>query len=148
MLLIQQPQLISHLRTEHKQKGRPLFSDKRAFLAMSRAFICMLNDPRLLATYFIVDALDECDQGLADLLKLISTSLKLTDKVKWLVSSCPDVNDLARLEDLDTVRNLIELNAQSLEGPVNMYIDYKLFTLKKKVGYSETTLAKVSNLVH
>jgi hypothetical protein len=85
---------------------------------------------------------------LADLLKLISTSFKLTDKVKWLISSRPDVNDLARLEDLDTIKNLIKLNAQSLKGPVNMYIDYKLFTLKKKVGYGETTLAEVSNLVH
>lgn len=152
MLLIQQPHLISYLRTEHRQKGRPLFSDERAFVAVSRAFIRMLKDPRLSATYFIVDALDECDQGLADLLKLISTSLELTDKVKWLVSSRPEVNVLARLEDLDaknldTVGNLMELDAQSLEGPVNIYIDYKLSILKKKDGYDETTLAEVSNLV-
>jgi hypothetical protein len=152
MLLIQQPHLISHLRTEHRQKGRPLFSDERAFIAVSRAFKCMLKDPGLSATYFIVDALDECDQGLADLLKLISTSLELTDKVKWLVSSRPEVNVLARLKDLDaknldTVGNLMELDAQSLEGPVNIYIDYKISTLKKKVGYDETTLAEVSDLV-
>jgi hypothetical protein len=152
MLLIQQPHLISHLRTEHRQKGSPLFSDARALVAVSRVFIRILSDPRLSTTYFIVDALDECDDSLEDLLKLISTSLKLTDKIKWLVSSRPEVNVLARLEDLDaknldTVGNLIELDAQRLEDPVNIYIDYKLSILKKKVGYNETTLAEVSNLV-
>jgi N-terminal domain of NWD NACHT-NTPase/NACHT domain len=152
MLLIQQPHLISYLRTEHRQKGNSIFSDARAFVAISRVFKCILSDPRLSATYFIVDALDECDQGLEDLLKLISTSLELNNKVKWLVSSRPDVNVLARLEDLDvrnldTVGNLMELDAQSLEGPVDVYINYKLSTLKKKVGYDEIALTKVSNLI-
>jgi hypothetical protein len=72
--------------------------------------------------------------------------------VKWLVSSRPEVNVLARLKDLDaknldTAGNLMELDAQSLEGPVNIYIDYKLSILRKKVDYDENTLAKVSNLV-
>jgi hypothetical protein len=152
-LLIQQPHLISHLRTEHRQKGQLLFSDDRAFIALSRAFECMLKDPGLLATYFIVDALDECDEGLAKLLELILTSLKLTNRVKWLVSSRPDVNVLVRLKDLgannlDTVGNLMELDAQCLEGPVNMYIEYKLSALKTKEGYDETTLADVSTLIH
>jgi hypothetical protein len=95
MLFVQHHHLISHLRTEHSQKGRSLFRDERAFVDVSRAFIYMLKDSHLLATCFIVDALDECDQGLADLLELISTSLELTDKVKWLVRSCPEVNVLA-----------------------------------------------------
>jgi hypothetical protein len=94
---------------------------------VSRAFICILNNPCLLATYFIVNALNKCDQGLVDLLELISISLELTDRVKWLVSSCPEVNVLARLKDLDaknldTIGNLMELDARSLEGPVNIYI--------------------------
>jgi hypothetical protein len=82
MLLIQQPHLISHLQTEHRQKGSPLFSNARALVAVSRIFIRILSNPRLSTTYFIVDALDECDDLLEDLLKLISTSLKLTDKIK------------------------------------------------------------------
>jgi len=72
MLLVKQHHLISRLRTEHRQKGRRLFRAERAFVAVSRAFICMLKDPHLSATCFIFDALDECDQGFADLLELIS----------------------------------------------------------------------------
>jgi hypothetical protein len=141
MLLVQQPHLISHLRSKHKYKGRSLFNDGNASVAMSRVFESMLKDHRLSRVYFIVDALDECDQGLADLVQLISTSLNLSDKVKWLVSSRPQV----KLKDPGT---LVELDAQSLEGPVNAYIDHKLSTLKEKPGYNdEDTLAKVSNEV-
>jgi hypothetical protein len=98
ILLVQQHHLISHLRPEHRQKGSSLFRDDRAFVALSRAFLRMLKDPHFSPTCFIVDALDECDKGVADLLELIRTSLELTDKVKWLVSIRPDVNVLARLK--------------------------------------------------
>ncbi|TEY32597.1 hypothetical protein BOTCAL_0717g00030 [Botryotinia calthae] len=151
MLLTQQPHLITYLQTEYRQKGSSLYSDKRAFIALSRVFELMLTDLRLSPTYFIIDALDECDQGLADLLKLISTSFNLTDKVRWLVSSRPEVNVFARLKDLDaqylSSENLMELDAQSLEGPVNIYIDYKLSIIKKKDGYDKNILAKISDLV-
>jgi hypothetical protein len=49
----------------------------------------MLKDPDLSPMYFVIDAPGECEQGLADLIKLITSSLALSDKVKWLVSSCP-----------------------------------------------------------
>ena len=77
MLLVQQPHLISHLPSNYKHKGRSLFSDGNALVAISCVFESMLKDPGLSPVYFIVDALDECDQGLADLVQLISTSLTL-----------------------------------------------------------------------
>jgi hypothetical protein len=49
---------------------------------MSRVFESMLKDPDLLPVYFFVDALDECNQGLADLIQLILTSLTLSDKIE------------------------------------------------------------------
>jgi hypothetical protein len=103
----------------------------------------MLKDPRLSPTYLIVDALDECDQGLVELVELISNSLTISDKVKWLVSSRPEV----KLKNLDTARSLVELDSQNLIGPVNAYINYKLFALKEKDGYDDDTLAKVSNKI-
>jgi hypothetical protein len=148
LLLVQQPHLISHLRKKYKDSGPDLFKDRNAFYALSEAFQSMLKDPRLSPVYFAVDALDECDQtkpGLEELIQLISTSFTLSDKVKWLVSSRPVVGVHAKLKNRDTSRTLVELDAQSLEGPVNAYIDHKLFTLKEKDGYDEDTLAKVSN---
>jgi hypothetical protein len=101
----------------------------------------MLKDPQLSPTYLIVDALDECNEGLAELVELISSSLTLSDKVRWLVSSRPDV----KLKNPVIARSLVELDAQSLEGPVNAYIDHKLSTLRGTDDYDEDTLAEVAN---
>ncbi|KAK3943773.1 hypothetical protein QBC46DRAFT_376209 [Diplogelasinospora grovesii] len=86
VLLLQQPCLISHLLQKYKESGANLLTDENAFYAMFEVFRSMLRDPRLSAMYFAVDALDECAQGRSDLIQLISTSLTLTQKVKWLLS--------------------------------------------------------------
>jgi hypothetical protein len=108
---------------------------------MSHVFESMLKDPGLSPVYFIVDALDECDQGLAALVQLISASLTLSDKVKWLVSSRPVVE----LKNPNTARSLVELDSQSLERPVNAYINHKLSTLNGRDGYDTDTLAEISS---
>lgn len=77
MLLVQQPYLMSHLREKYKKSGTALFNDGNAFFALSKVFQNMLEDPHLSPVYFIIDALDECDQtkpGVAELIRLISTS--------------------------------------------------------------------------
>jgi hypothetical protein len=61
--------------------------------------------------------------------------------VKWLVSSRPTVE----LKTPDTAGSLLELDAQKLEGPVNAYIDHKLFTLKTREGYNDGVLAEIAN---
>ena len=143
MLLVQQPHLISHLQSKHKYSGSSLFTDASAFDALYDAFRSMLKDPGLSPVYFIVDALDECEQGLAELVTLISTSLTDSDKVRWLVSSRPVVE----LNNPDTARNLVELDAQRLKDPVNAYIKHKLSTLRKREGYDEDILAEVSSTI-
>lgn len=138
MLLVKQPHLIVHLRKQYDISGRDLFTDGNAFYALSEAFQRMLGDRDLLPVYFVVDALDECDQtipGSDELIRLISASLTLSDKVRWLVSSRPEVNVLDRLKDLDTYNldtsgTLVELDTDLLKGPVNAYIKHKLSSLK------------------
>ena len=144
LLLVQQPHLISHLRSKHKYAGSSLFKGGNAFIALSETFKSILNDPHLSPVYFIVDALDECEQGLPDLIQLISTSLTISNKVKWLVSSRPTVE----LKNQDTAGSLLELDAQRLKDPVDAYIKHKLSTLKTKEGYDDSVLAKVSDEVH
>jgi hypothetical protein len=103
----------------------------------------MLKDDHLSLVYFAVDALDECEQGLSDLIQLISTSLTLSERVKWLVSSRPNV----KLNNPHTIGKLLELDAQSLERPVNTYIDHKLLALNERDGYDKDTLAKVLSAI-
>ncbi|KAK3305080.1 uncharacterized protein B0T15DRAFT_502258 [Chaetomium strumarium] len=155
LLLLQQPYLISHLLQKYKESGADLFRDKNAFYALSEAFRNMLRDPQLTPVYLAVDALDECAQGQpgrSDLIRLISTSLTLSRKVKWLLSSRPEVDLLTELSDLDTnspdaSKTLIELDPQRLADPVNAYIDHKFTILRRRKGYNDSVLAEVSREV-
>lgn len=154
MLIIQQPHLIKHLQLDYEVTGKTLFTDINASIAVPRVFTKMLEHAE--PVYFIIDALDECEQGLEKLIKLISTSLTHKN-VRWLVSSRPDVNLLTELQKLnetrrDIIKTLDELNIQSQETRVEKYIEYKLSNLKKSnyVGetYTDETLAMVASKVH
>ena len=102
-------------------------------------FKSMLKDPSLSLVYFVIDALDECEQSLLDIIKLISTSLSLSEKVKWLVSSHPIVVELTT-----PVGSLVELDTQKLRDPINMYIKDKLSAFKGKPGYTKPILDNVA----
>jgi hypothetical protein len=145
MLLIQQPDLISHLQTDYKTSSGKFLTDHNARVALSRIFLEMLKAAQ--PVYLIVDALDECEDGLVDILNLISKSLTLSDKVRWLVSSRPEVDVTAKLENPGICR-IADLNAQTLDGPVNRYIDYKLSALKKRDDYTDKILTLVSDEIH
>jgi hypothetical protein len=145
MLIIQQPDLIEHLRTDYKLSGRNLFTDVNAPFAVRRVFQKMVENAR--PVYLIVDALDECDQGLEDLIELFSTSLALSNNIRWLVSSRPEVDILTKLKNPAIAETLVELDMQSQKGRVEKYLKHKLSDLKgSKFGYSYTDeiLATVS----
>ncbi|KAL2116007.1 hypothetical protein VTJ04DRAFT_10262 [Mycothermus thermophilus] len=142
LLLLQQPQLISHLLQKYRESGASLFTDKNAFIALSKAFRNTLMDPQLSPVYLAIDALDECREGRSELIELILTSLTLSSKVKWLVSGRPEVDLRAALKGRDTTSLdassvLVELDTQRLEAPVNAYINHKLSMLRYQDGYDD-----------
>ncbi|GAO15542.1 hypothetical protein UVI_02020480 [Ustilaginoidea virens] len=142
LLLVQQPRLVQHLRSRHKFAGPCLFTDANAFSAMSEAFENMLKDPALTPAYLVVDALDECKNGANDMIQLIFKSLRLSDKVRWLVSSRPGLELLKP----GMGEALVELDAQRLQGPVHAYITYKLSKLRRASAFKdETTSVELSN---
>ncbi|KAG6039890.1 hypothetical protein E4U41_001848 [Claviceps citrina] len=147
MLLIQQPRLIQHLRCKHRYAGSSLFTDSNAFGAMSDALEGMLKDPALTPVCFVVDALDECDASVSDVIQLMFKSLRLSEKVRWLVSSRPALDLMMSAGPGEAV---VELDAQRLQGPVHAYITYKLSELRetKRPGYEdESLLLELSNQV-
>ncbi|KAI0864414.1 WD40-repeat-containing domain protein [Xylaria cubensis] len=154
LLLFQQPNLIKHIQTDYDQIGRALFENEDAFNALDSIFEKMLGDPDLSPVYFIIDALDECDKGLTLLLRFISKSLTLSDKVKWLVSSRSEVltqqdtqQEIHQLESPHVSRVRVKLDSERLEDPVSVYIEHKLSALKTLRGYSDEVLASISTEV-
>ena len=61
----------------------------------------MFHDPGLMEAYVIIDALDECETGLPQLLDFIIKNTSTSCHVKWLVSSRNrhDIEERLRLDD-------------------------------------------------
>jgi hypothetical protein len=131
-LLAQQQSLISHVRKKYDEVGLKLFEGNNAFFALSNIFIDMLQDPSLKRMYLIVDALDECESELPQLLDLIVRSASdSSPRVKWLVSSRPrlDIEQRLRLEK-DRIELDLEKNVQDhVSYAVNAYINHKVSEL-------------------
>jgi NACHT domain len=130
LLLVQQPSLISHLRRKYDHAGRGLFEDANAFYALSEIFRDMLHDPGLRGAYMIIDALDECETGLPQLLDFIVHNASTSRHIKWIVSSRNrhDIEWRLRLDDT-RMRLSLELNARHVSSAVDIYIDYKVLQL-------------------
>jgi hypothetical protein len=71
----------------------------------------MVQDPKLTAAYLVVDALDEFEVGLPELLDLITKTLPQSSCIKWIVSSRnrDDIKQCLELDDSHT-RLSLELN--------------------------------------
>src|SRR5712664_2034934 len=131
LLASEQPFLISHLRKKYDHAGRKLFEDSSAFYCLSDIFRQMVQDPKLTAAYLVVDALDECEVGLPQLLDLITWTVSAQPScIKWIVSSrnrydieqCPGVDD-------SHTRLSLELNADHISHAVDVYINFKVSQL-------------------
>jgi Cdc6-like AAA superfamily ATPase len=123
LLLIQQECLLTYLRKKYNHSGRQLFEGANTFYALSEIFTNMVHDARLSAVYLIIDALDECQTGLTDVLDLISrTASAPMTRIKWIVSSQnrSEIEGWLSLSDTSTWLNL-ELNAKHVSRAVDVY---------------------------
>jgi len=149
-LLMQGRFLISHLREEYDNAGQQLVEDINAFDALSKIFTKMLDDPRLTKVYSIVDALDECESELSQLLDLVVRKASMSSsQVKWLVSSRNQPNIEERLTIKDSKLELsLELNAECVSGAVVTYINYKVSELERTKGYDSKLCDQVRDQLH
>ncbi|KAH8586999.1 hypothetical protein B0O99DRAFT_527618 [Bisporella sp. PMI_857] len=140
LLVDQQPSLVSHVQTSYDKAGKALFEDANAWVALTKIFSGILQDPNLDDTYLIVDALDECVVDLPRLLDFIAQISSVSTRVKWVVSSrnWPEIE-----KTLDTAmqkRTLcLELNADSVSTAVATFIQTKVHDLREKNKYKSET---------
>ncbi|KUJ15217.1 NACHT-domain-containing protein [Mollisia scopiformis] len=140
LLVKQQQSLISHIRESYDDSGKQRFEGVNAWVALSKIFTNILEDPRLRSTYLVIDALDECTTGLSLLLNLVVQKSSAHSRVKWIVSSrnWPSIE-----KDLDTatreVRLRFELNEKSVSAAVTTYIQIKVDWLAKRNKYDDGT---------
>ncbi|KAK2038165.1 WD40 repeat-like protein [Colletotrichum somersetense] len=123
-LLDQEPSLIGRVRKKYDHAGKKLFEDANSWDALSKMLISILEEPSMQNAYIVIDALDECEADLSQLLHLI-IQLSSTSRTKLIVSSRnkPGIQDKIRATETQT-RLLLELkeNAQHVSQAVNTYI--------------------------
>ncbi|KAJ0103744.1 NACHT-domain-containing protein [Diaporthe amygdali] len=101
----------------------------------------MLHDPKLQGVYLVVDALDECEEGLPQLLELIIETSQSVP-VKWLVSS--RISSQIREETYYVAQELaLEVNAKSVAAAVDRCIMHKVSQLVQRKGYRDNIAEEV-----
>ncbi|KAH7161757.1 Pfs, NACHT and WD domain protein [Dactylonectria macrodidyma] len=138
-LAIQHQSLTKHLRKEYNHSGSKLFEGPNAFFALSRILGNMLRDPSVGRAYVFIDALDECDTELEQLLNLI-VEYASAFSTKWIVSSrnIPEIEELLEPAN-EKVRLSLELNHKSIAAAVRVYIDHEVAELTRLKSYDPDT---------
>jgi hypothetical protein len=85
--------------------------------------------------YFIIGALDECDNGLQQLLVLIFNSRSSIPNVKWLMTSRNLVHIKEVLLSKSCLSVDLERNSACVLKAVRTFIEFKVLALTKKKGY-------------
>jgi hypothetical protein len=139
---------MSHIQEKYERAGKQLFKDVNAFDALSKIFTNILQDSNLKEAYMIIDALDECETGLPQLLGLIVQIASTSSHVKWIVSSRNKSDIEARLSLNDTQMRLsLKLNTEHVSRAVEMFVDYKVSQLTS-IEHDSTLQEKVRNQIH
>ncbi|WXC58467.1 hypothetical protein SNK03_004366 [Fusarium graminearum] len=133
LLVVQQPCLLSHLRSNIHWDSR---------VAIEDLFRKIVADPVLEEAYLIVDALDECREDLEFLLEMLSSPVP---RIKWIVSSRNRVEIEEALKQSSSRLALsLELNEESVSQAVRHFIDHRTRDLARK----KKLKAEVAQKVH
>ncbi|KAI1486282.1 WD40-repeat-containing domain protein [Biscogniauxia mediterranea] len=153
-----QPTLSRHLSSKFHVMDREKSDIDSDFYAISTVFYSLIQDPEFSRTFFMIDgiehfAMDQQDstdltsfmdeRGLSDLLGIISTSVKLSDKTKWILSIDSERCD-AELTSLNEDMQLdlvVEPDSEEIRKITKQYASSKVAEIANKEGYS-TSLRK------
>ena len=134
LLLDKQKSLETHIPHTYSHSGKRLLEDTNAWVVLSQMLRNMLLDPDLQYTTFIIDALDECETELPDLLDLIVQLIPIAPNVKLLLSSRkkPDIYQRLNSHTCPTMKTLNledEANSSDISNAVNVYINERILDI-------------------
>ncbi|KAK8149428.1 wD repeat domain [Beauveria asiatica] len=134
MLLIQQPNLITHIQTKFQWAGKDMFEKGSTIRGFLEVFENISKDAS--PVYLFVDALDECDEGQKEIIRLIAASLRVSKNVRWLITSRTEVELLDKVTSATTNASVVldEIDVLAQTGRDEMYIQHKLSALKEQPG--------------
>ena len=131
LLLVQDVSLVSYLKGDCDRMGKDIFdatnNNANAFDALSNVFKQMVQHPRMETLYLAVDALDECEDGLPDLLNLVRETALQENRLKWILTSRNrvDIDENLAFENPGAKLSL-EVNAEAVVRAIETYIIHKV----------------------
>ena len=138
LVVDQEKKLIHHIRNRYDSTGRRLFEDENALYALRGVLLDILKDRSLGNVYLLVDALDECDPKIHEILRwIIGEASALSPKIKWLVTSRNEPAFIERLGRGQQLHTSLELNSSHVTRAVGNFIDYKVKHLAALKSYSQ-----------
>lgn len=129
MLVSQQSSLIPHVTKKYDHASKKLFDDANTWVALTKIFTNILQDPAMKGAYLIISALDECVTGLPQLFDLIVQNRSLSPRVKWIISSRnqPNVEHQLNFSDgAGSAKLSLELNVDLVSQAIGAYIAHKV----------------------
>lgn len=127
-LVVEDTELQDLLQKKYDETGGSLFDGGNVLYALARILADLSQNTRRSEVYFMIDALDECDTELPELLKEISRKTS-SRKVKWLVTSRPRVTIIrGKLKDLvqPEISLETESNSKQVSKAVDAFINWKV----------------------
>ncbi|UKZ95095.1 uncharacterized protein TrAFT101_009945 [Trichoderma asperellum] len=122
-VLRQNQNLLSDIQKQIEKEPKGYLEGNNAWVALSRIFTTIIQDPCMAHFTFIIDALDECQhhESRKSLLNLI---MDTSNHVKWLISSRNEKEIERGLKSIEN-RLILELksNAAHISNAVDTYID-------------------------
>ncbi|RVD86158.1 uncharacterized protein DFL_004448 [Arthrobotrys flagrans] len=138
------PGLVRYVKSEIALRGNDYFTGPNTLSALRRVFSKIFADPQYDFFCFMVDALDECSEGLNELLEVICSTSTNSQKVRWLTTSRNRPEIESHFESTGSQLQVsLELNNKHIGMTVDTYINSKVMELGKKKRYP----AKVQNEV-
>lgn len=138
-LVNQCPDLLPCLRSKYDEQGSKLFESINAWVSLKDIFCNMIQSSYMRETVILVDALDECATGRAELLSFIQHCIALdVPNVKWILSSRNNWSDIEEtLRATGQKQQLrLELNQDLVVGAIRSYIKHEIQKLTLLKGYS------------
>ncbi|KAK5997501.1 Vegetative incompatibility protein HET-E-1 [Cladobotryum mycophilum] len=119
-------------KQRYDDDGKKCFEGPNAWVALSKTFTNICNDPNLQNTYLLIDALDECTTDLDKLLDLIVEKALGYSRIRWILSSrnWPDI-EKGLHEATQQVQLRLELNEESVSASITRYVQSKVESVGK-----------------
>ncbi|KAI8293129.1 hypothetical protein K4K56_005368 [Colletotrichum sp. SAR 10_98] len=130
------PDLIQHVENVYRHAGTNAFSEEGSWVTLMEILFKMTDSLAPGTTYFVIDALDECQKDRNLLLRFIVDKALAQPNIKWILSSRNWDDIQQALGESSHILSLSrEDNAENVSRAVHTFVEDKVKDLAEKKHY-------------